>query len=119
MLEKVAWMNLLFDFYGQLLTDRQKNFIELYYGQNLSLGEIANEFDVTRQAVHDTLKRAGQLLEEYEVKLGLVEKFLAERDKLLEAVSLLNEYKTTGEAGKVLHASEILNEILELSLSTD
>ncbi|OPX83911.1 MAG: putative DNA-binding protein [Pelotomaculum sp. PtaB.Bin117] len=119
MLEKVAWMNLLYDFYGQLLTDRQKNFIELYYSQNLSLGEIAGEFEVTRQAVHDTLKRAGQLLEEYEVKLGLVEKFLAQREKLLEAGSLLDEYKSTGQAGKVLRAREILNEVLELTLSPD
>jgi len=118
-LEKVAWMNLLYDFYGQLLTDRQKNFIELYYSQNLSLGEIAGEFEVTRQAVHDTLKRAGQLLEEYEVKLGLVEKFLAQREKLLEAGSLLDEYKSTGQAGKVLRAREILNEVLELTLSPD
>jgi len=112
-------MNLLYDFYGQLLTNRQRNFIELYYGQNLSLGEIAGEFDVTRQAVHDTLKRADQLLEKYEVKSGLVEKFLTERNKLLEAGSLLDEYRATGEAGKVLRAREILNEILELTFFPD
>ena len=47
MLEKVAWMNMLFDFYGQLLTDRQKDLMELYYCQNLSLGEIAGEFKIT------------------------------------------------------------------------
>jgi len=118
-LEKFAWMNLLYDFYGQLLTEHQKIFIELYYSQNLSLGEIAREFDVTRQAVHDTIKRASQLLEEYEDKLGLVEKFLIERNKLIEAGSLLDEYTATGEAGKVLRAREILNEILELTFSPD
>ncbi|MCL6635703.1 MAG: DNA-binding protein, partial [Peptococcaceae bacterium] len=57
-MEKLARINLLYDFYGQLLTDRQKSFIELYYGQDLSLGEIAREFAVTSQAVHDTLRRA-------------------------------------------------------------
>jgi predicted DNA-binding protein YlxM (UPF0122 family) len=51
MLEKVAWMNMLFDYYGELLTERQKIFMDLLL-QNLSLGEIAVEFNVTRQAVY-------------------------------------------------------------------
>lgn len=117
--ETFAKVNLLHDFYGQLLTDRQRSFIELYYGQNLSLGEIAEEFNVTRQAVHDTLKRAAQLLEEYEVKLGLVAKFLTQRNKLIEAGTLLDEYKMTGETGKVWRARELLNEILELTDAPD
>ncbi|OPY58182.1 MAG: putative DNA-binding protein [Pelotomaculum sp. PtaU1.Bin035] len=119
MLEKVAWMNLLYDFYGQLLTERQKIFMELYYCQDLSLGEIAGDYDVTRQAVHDTLKRAGQLLEDYEEKLGLVTKFKKERDKLAEAGYLLDEYAATGQDSKVRRAREILNEILELTSSPD
>jgi len=118
-LEKTAWMNLLNDFYGQLLTERQKVFMELYYAQNLSLGEIAEEFAVTRQAVHDTLKRAEQSLKEYEKKLGLVAKFKVERDKLAEAGSLLDEFAATGEEEKVRRAREILKEILELTFSTD
>lgn len=119
MLEKIAWMNLLNDFYGQLLTERQRSFMELYYGQNLSLGEIAAEFAVTRQAVHDTLKRAEQLLEEYEKKLGLVAKFKKEKDKLVEACSLLDDYAVTKEDGKIKRAREILNEIIELTFSPD
>lgn len=115
MLEKVARMNLLYDFYGQLLTDRQKYFLELYYGQNLSLGEIAEECEVTRQAVYDTLKRAEQLLFQYEGKLGLVAKFHSERKKLAVASSLLEEFSATGEAAKLLQAREILNEILDLA----
>lgn len=108
-------MNLLFDFYGQLLTDRQKDFMELYYGQDLSLGEIAEEFTVTRQAVHDTLKRAGQLLSQYEEKLGLVAKFNSDRNKLAEAGTLLDQYNATCEDVRVRRAREILNEILELA----
>jgi len=115
LLEKVAWMNLLFDFYGQLLTDRQKDFMELYYGQDLSLGEIAEEFAVTRQAVHDTLKRAAQLLSQYEEKLGLVEKFNSERNKLAEAGALLDQYSATCEDVRVQRARDILKEILELT----
>lgn len=114
LLEKVAWINLLNDFYGQLLTRRQQDFMELYYGQNLSLGEIAGEFKVTRQAVHDTLKRAEQLLNEYESKLGLVEKFNNERNKLAAAALLLDEHSATCRDGKVLRARQILTEILDM-----
>lgn len=114
LLEKVAWINLLNDFYGQLLTQRQQDFMELYYGQNLSLGEIAAEFKVTRQAVHDTLKRAGQLLSEYEAKLGLVEKFNNERNKLTTVALLLDEHILTCPDRRVLRAREILGEILDM-----
>lgn len=115
LLEKVAWMNLLYDFYGQLLTDRQKDFMELYYGQNLSLGEIAEEFTVTRQAVHDTLKRAEQILNQYEEKLGLVGKFNMERNKLAEVQALLDEYIAATNDDRVLRARSILHEVLDMT----
>jgi predicted DNA-binding protein YlxM (UPF0122 family) len=114
LLEKVDLMNLLFDFYGQLLTDRQKDFMELYYAQNLSLGEIAEEFNVSRQAVYDTLKRSGQLLTQYEEKLGLASRFKAERNKLSAAAALLDESGSIQTNGKVRRAREIIDEILEL-----
>lgn len=114
MLEKVDLMNLLFDFYGQLLTDRQKDFMELYYAHNLSLGEIAEEFRVSRQAVYDTLKRSGRLLTQYEEKLGLASRFKAERNKLSDAATLLDESGIVQANGKVRRAREIIDEILEL-----
>ena len=63
--------NLLFDFYGALLTKRQKEFVKLYFCDDLSLGEIAQRFRISRQAVYDTLKKARESLEEYEKKLSL------------------------------------------------
>ncbi|MCK4648332.1 YlxM family DNA-binding protein [bacterium] len=63
--------NLLFDFYGLLLTERQKEFVKLYFCDDLSLGEIAQRFRISRQAVYDTLKKARESLEEYEKKLSL------------------------------------------------
>ena len=63
------------DFYGELLTDRQREVVELYHGDNLTLAEIADEFGISRQGVHDTLKNAETALTEYEEKLGLVDKF--------------------------------------------
>ncbi|MCL2766388.1 MAG: YlxM family DNA-binding protein [Peptococcaceae bacterium] len=112
-LEKTAWMNLLFDFYGQLLTGRQNTAIELYYGQNLSLKEIADEVSVSRQAIHVSLKRAENLLIEYEEKLGLVAKFLEQKDRLQEVVDLLDGYHTNGESGQCQRAREILTGILD------
>lgn len=114
MLEKVDWMNMLFDFYGVLLTERQKDFMNLYYCQNLSLGEIAAEFNVTRQAVYDTLKRAEQILSQYEEKLGLVKKTTAERNKLAAAAAMLEEFETVDNAGNVRQARKIIEEVLEM-----
>lgn len=69
-------MNLLYDFYGQLLTKKQRAFFDLYYQADLSLGEIASQHDVTRQAVYDILKRSERALEAFESKLNLVDKYL-------------------------------------------
>jgi len=90
MMEKFARINLLFDFYGPLLTERQQRILEEYYAQDLSLGEIAAVQGVTRQAVHDTIKRATLALERYEAKLGLVEKFLYQRSRIAEAAEELD-----------------------------
>lgn len=72
MIEKTVRMSLLFDFYGQLLTDRQREFFTLYYNDDLSLGEIAHDFGVSRQAVYDILRRSTQTLVELEEKLELL-----------------------------------------------
>ena len=61
-IDDVIQTSLLYDFYGSLLTDRQREVMELYYGENLSLSEIAAEFSISRQGVHDALKNAGRAL---------------------------------------------------------
>ena len=71
-IENIAENSLLYDFYGQLLSKRQQEVMALYHEENYSLSEIAEEFGISRQAVHDTLKKAEQALAEYEQKLGLV-----------------------------------------------
>ncbi|HZK02244.1 MAG TPA: putative DNA-binding protein [Anaerovoracaceae bacterium] len=72
MLKKTVEVSILYDFYNQLLTDKQRNIVNLYYNQDLSLGEIADEFDVSRQAVYDMLKRTEKLLYQYEEKLNFI-----------------------------------------------
>lgn len=65
-------MTLLFDYYGELLTEKQKTCFDLYYNQDLSLSEIAEEAGVTRQGVHDTLARAEAVLLRMEEKTGCI-----------------------------------------------
>ncbi|MBM7854377.1 putative DNA-binding protein YlxM (UPF0122 family) [Desulfohalotomaculum tongense] len=113
-MEKVIKITLLYDFYGQLLTERQQRFIELYYGHDFSLGEIAEEYNVTRQAVHDTLKRAEKILTGYEEKLGLLDKFMAERRKISEALELLRGFRQDPNPGLLDRIEEILTEITKL-----
>ena len=76
MVDKITEASLLYDFYGQLLTEKQQKVMELYHEENLSLAEIASEFDITRSAVYDTLKKAEKALNQYENKLCLISKFM-------------------------------------------
>lgn len=73
-LEKKQRVNLLMDCYEELLTEKQKQYLSLYYEEDLSLAEIAEDLDVSRNAVYDNLKRAVHSLEDYEKKLHLLEK---------------------------------------------
>ncbi|MGL6009091.1 MAG: YlxM family DNA-binding protein [Culicoidibacterales bacterium] len=73
-LQKVIRLNQLLDLYGQLLTPKQYDYMDRYYGDNLSLAEIATEANVSRAAVHDQLKRGEHQLEGYESKLQLAAK---------------------------------------------
>ncbi|WP_174733899.1 putative DNA-binding protein [Mesobacillus harenae] len=82
MLEKTMRMNYLYDFYQALLTPKQRSYMSLYYLDDYSLGEIAEEYGVSRQAVYDNIKRTEAMLEEYEEKLLLFQKF-QERSKLI------------------------------------
>ncbi|GAA0461043.1 putative DNA-binding protein [Alkalibacillus silvisoli] len=83
MLEKTTRINYLFDFYQELLTDKQKSYMELYYLEDYSLGEISETYDVSRQAVYDNIRRTEAMLEEYESQLGLYERF-DKRNKIIQ-----------------------------------
>ena len=75
-IDEIARQSLLFDSYGALLSQRQRQVMELYTEENLSLQEIAEELGISRQGVHDALRSARKSLEGYEEKLGLVERYL-------------------------------------------
>ena len=75
-------MTMLFDFYGDVLTDRQKEFYDLYYNEDLSLGEIAENYGITRQGVRDVIVRAENILTDMEDKTGLIKRFHTMRAQL-------------------------------------
>ncbi|MGM0522577.1 MAG: putative DNA-binding protein [Bacillota bacterium] len=93
MLEKTTRVNFLLDFYQALLTPKQRSYMELYYLEDYSLGEISDTFDVSRQAVYDNIKRTEKMLESYEERLKLYERFL-KRQALIRTL----EEKVTDEA---------------------
>jgi len=82
LLDKTTRINLLFDFYEPLLTDKQRTFLKYYFHEDFSLGEIAAEFGISRQAVYEHVKRAETVLLDYERKLGLAAKHEAMQDWL-------------------------------------
>ena len=75
-------MALLFDFYGDTLTDRQKEFYDLYYNEDLSLSEIAENYGISRQGVRDVIVRAEATLTELEDKTGIIRRFHVMQDQL-------------------------------------
>lgn len=92
-MKEIAETALYYDFYGPLLTEKQAKIWDLYYQQDYSLSEIADEEGISRQAVHDLLKRTEKIFEGYEKKLGLIFRFLNEREKLINIRSMLEKVK--------------------------
>ena len=122
-MEKLAEIALLADFYGPLLTEKQRNIWDLHYQHDLSLAEIAEVEHISRQAIHDLLKRTERILAEYEEKLGLVQRFWAEREKLMEVKTLsqgLNEQDFTSRSAWECHQQlRILIDEVYVDISDD
>jgi predicted DNA-binding protein YlxM (UPF0122 family) len=106
MLEKTTRMNYLYDFYYSLLTPKQQSYMSLYYLDDYSLGEIAEEYDVSRQAVYDNIKRTEAMLEEYEEKLLLLQKF-QERTKLIRDMKVLLNEASSSKAALLKMVTEL------------
>ena len=90
-------MTMLFDFYGELLTDRQKEFFDLYYNEDLSLSEIAENEGISRQGVRDVIVRAEAILTELEDKTGIIKRFhrmqeqFAQMETAVDAIANRND----------------------------
>ena len=92
-MEELFKVSLLLDFYGQMLTKRQFDILDLYYNSDYSLGEIAEELEISRQGVHDSIKRGKAVLFDLEGKLGLAARFSEQKNKASEVLELLGDIK--------------------------
>lgn len=106
-MEKIVEQGLLYDFYGELLTEHQKKIYEDVVYNDLSLAEIAKENGISRQGVHDLVRRCDNSLQEYEDKLHLVERFLNIRSRVSGLEKLAGDTKITRE--------ELMQEVKALS----
>ena len=107
-MEKFVEQTLLYDFYGELLTERQQQVYESVVLEDFSLSEVAEELGISRQGVHDMIRRCNHTLEEYEKKLHLVEKFLCIKKQFRESARLQRSIRT-GEITEI--SKEILEEL--------
>ncbi|MBO5248399.1 MAG: DNA-binding protein [Clostridia bacterium] len=98
-----AEITLLLDFYGNALTERQRRTAELYFQEDLSLGEIGEMTGITRQGVRDGLKKAEKALFEWEDRLGIAQRFLRQRKALQEARQAAEQLPESNEKSVLLN----------------
>ena len=96
-MDKLGRESLLYDFYGELLTKRKQEIYENVRFGDLSLSEAAAAYGVSRQGIHDMIRRTDEALEAYEAKLGLVEKYLSDRKDVQTIRELAEEIRETGD----------------------
>ena len=90
-MEEIVKLSLLYDFYGELLTEHQRKIYEAAFFENYSLSEIAEDAGISRQGVHDLLRRCDKQLRSYEAKLHLVERFTRVRSDMERIIGLVDE----------------------------
>jgi len=111
-MEEIVELSLLFDFYGEMLSDHKKQIFEDYVLNDLSLAEIADEEGISRQGVHDIVKRCTKQLKEYEAALHLVEKFQNMKAKLTNVSELLSIEAAKGRNENLEKAKSVLSEVI-------
>ena len=112
-MDKIYEQTMLFDFYGELLTEHQKSIYADAVYNDMSLGEIAEERGISRQGVHDLIKRCDRILQEYESKLHLVERFARAKETVKSIERLTDENRNHQESLKQIKklAQELLEEL--------
>lgn len=111
MIDKISEMSLLLDFYSNLLTEKQKQVMGYYFEEDMSLGEISEELHTSRQAVYDLIKRSEKILRKYEGELGLIKRFMDQKEKLIEIKKILINYHSNDDLNRAIN---LVNEIIEL-----
>lgn len=111
--DKIVELSLLYDFYGELLKEHQKHIFEDYILNDLSLAEIADEEGISRQGVHDIVKRCTKLLMSYEEKLKLIKKFVETKNRVNQIQQIANDIEVSGDYKQVDEIVRLTNTILE------
>lgn len=104
-------LTLLFDFYGGLLKAGQKRCIDMYLNDDLTMAEIAEEMQLSRQAVHHMIKKAEQVMERQEEIIGAVSSYNNRKDQVAKIKQILSEFDKTVEAEQIDRIKDLLNEI--------
>ena len=112
-MEKFVEQSLLYDFYGELLTRHQQKIYKDAVFYDLSASEIAQNEGISRQGVHDLIKRCNKILDDYEKRLHLVERFLKIKDQVKEIRSLTKAQEGISEKEKFERIDSIASDILE------
>ena len=116
-MDDILQLTLLYDFYGELLTEKQKQVYELHYQNDLSLTEIGEELSISRQAVRDQLKRTEKILLDYEEKLQLVSRFHAQKKAVQEMKYIMEGLEKKKPDASVVKAIAKMKKIADDILS--
>ena len=112
-LDEFFHISILYDFYGELLNDHKKRVFEDYFLNDLSLSEIAYELNISRQGVHDIVKRCTQELKDYEDRLSLVNRFTSIKEKLSTIKEIGTVILETGDIDKINDINTLADDILK------
>jgi predicted DNA-binding protein YlxM (UPF0122 family) len=112
-MEKILKQSLLYDFYGELLNNHQKNIYEDFVLNDLSLSEIAEQHEISRQGVHDIIKRCDKALDEYEKKLHLVEKFIEVKKLKEQLAKNIENFKSARDEKSMDEIENTARQIIE------
>ena len=112
-MERIVEQTLLYDFYGELLNEHQRGVYEDAVFNDLSLSEIADEYGISRQGVHDLIKRVSNTLEGYESKLHLVEMFMDTKAQITRIDELVDSYIKDEDMSYIHEIKKLSKEIIE------
>jgi len=111
-------MAMMYDFFGELLTDKQQEYFDLYYNENLTLSEIAQNEGISRQGVRDNIMRAEAILREIEQKTGIVKRYIEMQNEIAAIEGYLNEIASLNQLrfknGRLLELSNDISDRLQL-----
>lgn len=108
-MDKLSEIAYMLDFYGGLLTDKQRQIMSFHYEEDMSLSEISEVFNTSRQAVHDIIKRSEKILIDFEKELGLVKRHIDFNEKLKVVKALLLEYNETN----IKKSIDLIDELID------